>query len=162
MMPRTAIAFATLLATTAMAGAARETPSCALVGDSIAVEAARYIPACRLNAKIGIPSGAVIDRVDPSAEINVVSAGSNDPEEPNLRLNLERIRARAKRAIWILPAIPSARKAVEEVAARYGDPVVAFAPRGDGVHPASAATLAQAIGAAIAQTVETTAMGGGG
>jgi hypothetical protein len=162
MMQRTAIAFVVLLAATAMSPAARETPSCALVGDSIAVEAAQYIRACRLNAKIGIPSGAVIDRVDPAAEINVVSAGSNDPEEPNLRANLERIRVRAKRAIWILPAIPSARKAVQEVAARHGDPVVAFAPRGDGVHPASAATLAQAIDAVIAQTAEASTVGGGG
>jgi hypothetical protein len=126
-------------------------PTCVLAGDSIAVEAARYLPQCRLNAKIGIPSGAVIARVDPAAEINVVSAGSNDPAEPSLPANLERIRARTKRAIWILPAIPSARAAVMKLAERHGDKVVAFAPRGDGVHPASAATLAQEIAKVLAE-----------
>jgi hypothetical protein len=161
MMPRSIIAFASLLAVTGVSPAARDgSASCALVGDSIAVEAARYMPACKLNAKIGIPSGAVIARVDPSAEINVVSAGSNDPDEPDLRANLERIRARAKRMIWILPAIPSARAAVREVAARHGDAVVAFVPR-DGVHPASAATLAQAIDAVIARANDGLAEAGG-
>ena len=135
--------------------------SCALVGDSIALEAAQYLRGCKLNARIGIPSGAVIARVDPSAEINVVSAGSNDPAEPNLRANFERIRGRAKRTIWILPAIASARAAVRAVAARHGDPVVSFAPRGDGVHPASAAKLAQAIDNAIAQSTGATTGGGG-
>ena len=152
MMPRPIIALSLLLASTAASPAARDGGhSCALVGDSIALEAAQYLRGCKLNAKIGIPSGAVIARVDQSAEINIVSAGSNDPNEPNLRANLERIRGRAKRTIWILPAIPSARAAVREVAARHGDPVVSFAPRGDGVHPASAAKLAQAIDAAIAR-----------
>jgi hypothetical protein len=151
-MPRSMLTFVLLLAATAASPAARESaPSCALVGDSIAVEAAQYLRGCKLNAKIGIPSGAVVARVDPAAEINVVSAGSNDPDEPDLRANLERIRARARRTIWILPAIASARAAVREVAGRHGDAVVAFAARGDGVHPASAATLAQAIDAAIAQ-----------
>lgn len=151
MLSRMLIVFALTTAATAASLAARDTGrTCAIVGDSIAVEAAQYLRDCKLNAKIGIPSGAVIARVDPSAEINVVSAGSNDPEEPNLRANLERIRERAKRTIWILPAIPSARAAVREIAARHGDAVVSFAPGGDGVHPASAATLAQAISTAIA------------
>ena len=39
---------------------------------------------CKLNAKIGIPSGAIIARVDPSADVNVISAGSNDPDNPAL------------------------------------------------------------------------------
>ncbi|MET0530940.1 MAG: hypothetical protein ABW003_21810, partial [Microvirga sp.] len=106
---------------------------------------------CKVNAKIGIPSGAVIARVDPAAEINVISAGTNDADEPGLRANLERIRARAKRAVWILPAVPRARELVQQVAASYGDPVVSFAPRGDGVHPASAATLARSIDDIIAR-----------
>src|ERR1700752_3043403 len=116
MRPRPILALALWLAATAPSPAARErAPTCALVGDSIAVEAAQYLRGCRLNAKIGIPSGAVVARVDPAAEINVVSAGRNDPDEPDLRANLERIRARAKRTIWILPAIASARAAVREV-----------------------------------------------
>jgi len=146
---RPAIAFAFFLSAIVASIAADDgSRSCALVGDSIAVEAAEFLHGCRLNAKNGIPSGAVVGRVDPAAEINVISAGSNDPDEPDLRANLERIRARAKRTIWILPVVPGARAAVQEVAARHGDPVVAFAAR-DGVHPTSAATLARAIDAII-------------
>jgi hypothetical protein len=120
-------------------------PSCAVVGDSIAVGAGHFMRACKVNAKIGISSSAVIPRVDPSAAINVVSAGSNDPANPNLRANLERIRSRAKRVIWILPINARARAAVETVAAAHGDPVVSFAPAGDHVHPRSEATLARSI-----------------
>jgi hypothetical protein len=157
MMPRIAIAVGLTLAATAAGGAGRDgLPSCALVGDSIAVEAGQFLHGCRLNAKIGILSEAVIARVDPFAEVNVVSAGSNDPDNPALRANLERIRARARRTIWILPTIARARAAVQEVAARHGDDVVSFTPR-DGVHPASAATLAHAIDSLIStsDTVET-------
>src|SRR5262245_14541179 len=95
--------------------------TCALIGDSIAIEAGQYLLTCKLNAKIGIPSSAIIARVDAAAEINVVSAGSNDPDAPDLRMNLERIRARAKRVVWILPAITSARNAVRAVAIYHGD-----------------------------------------
>src|SRR5258708_21300245 len=94
-----------LLAFATVAGAAGldHKPSCAIVGDSIAAAAGPYVPACKVNAKIGIPSGAVIERVDSSADVNVVSAGSNDPDNPQLRGNLERIRARGKRMLSILP-----------------------------------------------------------
>ena len=44
---------------------------------------------------------------------NVISGGSNDPDNPALNENLERIRERANRAIWILPAVPNAREQVE-------------------------------------------------
>jgi len=128
--------------------------SCAIVGDSIAVGAGKYLRSCKLNAKIGIPSGAIIARIDPSADINVISAGSNDPDNPALRENLERIRERANRAIWILPVVPNARKAVRAVATRHGDPVVSFAPSRDQVHPQSENALARDIDAAIARTGE--------
>jgi hypothetical protein len=140
-----------LVATTASA-AERDKPakqSCAVVGDSIAVGAGQYIAACRVNAKIGISSRAVIDRVDPSADVNVVSAGSNDPDNPHLRGNLERIRSRAKRTIWILPIETRARAAVQAVAAEHGDPVVSFAPASDHVHPRSEVALARSIAAAM-------------
>lgn len=134
--------------------------SCAIVGDSIAVGAGQYLRACKLNAKKGIPSGAVIDRVDPSADVNVVSAGSNDPDNPALRENLERIRQRANRAIWILPVVPRAREIVREVAARHGDAVVSFAPSGDQVHPKSDNALARAIDAVIARATVSGDRGG--
>jgi hypothetical protein len=145
------VAFA-LLTFATIAGAADpgNKPSCAIVGDSIASGAGQYMRACKVNAKIGISSHAVIDRVDASADVNVVSAGSNDPDNPGLRVNLERIRLRTKRAIWILPIDPAARAAVRTVAAVHGDPVVSFAPAGDHVHPLSEAALAWSIAAVIA------------
>jgi hypothetical protein len=134
--------------------------SCAIVGDSIAVGAGKHLRSCKLNAKIGIPSQAIIARIDPSADINVISAGSNDPDNPALRENLERIRERANRAIWILPAVPNARETVRKVAARHGDPVVSFAPSRDRVHPQSEDALARDIDAAIARAGEAATNGG--
>ena len=148
---RSSAAVGALLAFATVAGAADldHKPSCAVVGDSIAAGAGQYMPACKVNAKIGISSSAVIDRVDPSADVNVVSAGSNDPDNPQLRANLERIRARGKRMIWILPIDDGARAAVQAVAAEHGDPVVSFAPAGDHVHPRSEVALARSIAAII-------------
>jgi hypothetical protein len=149
---RMSVVAVALLTFAAVAGAADpgNKPSCAIVGDSIASGAGQYMRACKVNAKIGISSHAVIDRVDASADVNVVSAGSNDPDNPGLRVNLERIRLRTKRAIWILPIDPAARAAVRTVAAVHGDPVVSFAPAGDHVHPLSEAALAWSIAAVIA------------
>ncbi len=119
--------------------------SCAIVGDSIALGIAEQMPACRRNAKIGIPSDAIIERVDIFAAINIVSAGSNDPLNPNLRDNLVRIRSRAKQVVWVLPIDATARAAVKEIAAAHGDPVVAFESSDDRVHPRSYPELAQAV-----------------
>lgn len=140
-----------LLTSAPSANAVGSNPTCAVVGDSIAVGAGQFMRGCRVNAKIGISSRATIARVDPSADINVVSAGSNDYEDPNLRTNLERIRSRAKHTIWILPINPKARAAVRAVAAKHGDPVVSFEPAGDHVHPRSEAALARSIRAILAE-----------
>jgi hypothetical protein len=157
-LSRLSAASALLMAATAAFAADRDIrpprdakQSCAVVGDSIAAGAGQYIAACRVNAKNGISSHAVIDRVDPSADVNVVSAGSNDPDNPDLHSNLERIRARARRTIWILPIETRARAAVQAVAAEHGDPVVSFAPAGDHVHPSSEVALARSIAAVIAE-----------
>jgi hypothetical protein len=133
------------VATSANAAGSNPKSSCAVVGDSIAVGAGQFMRGCRVNAKIGISSSAVIARVDPSAEVNVVSVGSNDPDNPKLRANLERIRSRAKRMIWILPIDSKARATVQAVAAMHGDRVVSFVPGGDRVHPRSEAALARSI-----------------
>ena len=141
-----------LLTTTTLAtftGIAESRPTCAIVGDSIAAGAGKYISDCKVNAKIGIPSGAVIPRIDPAADINVVSAGSNDPDNPALRANLEHIRSRARRVVWILPIDTRARAAVEAVAAAHDDPVVSFAAGSDHVHPRSESELARTIDAVV-------------
>jgi hypothetical protein len=135
--------------TPAIPSSAPAKPSCAVVGDSIAAGAGQYMRTCKVNAKIGISSSAVIGRVDPSADVNIVSAGSNDPANPNLRANLERIRSRASRVIWILPIETRARAEVQAVATAHGDPVVSFAPAGDHVHPRSEIGLARSIAAVM-------------
>jgi hypothetical protein len=129
--------------------AAYAKPSCAVVGDSVAVGAGQYMRTCRVNARVGIPSRAVIARVDSSVDVDVVSAGSNDPANPNLRANLENIRSRAHRVIWILPIEIQARAVVQAVATAHGDPFVSFAPAGDHVHPRSDIELARSIAAVM-------------
>jgi hypothetical protein len=128
---------------------AQAKPSCAVIGDSIAVGAGKYMRTCKVNAKIGISSRAVIGRIDPHVDVNVVSAGSNDPDNPNLRANLESLRSRAGRVIWILPIDIRARAKVQAVATAHGDPVVSFAPAGDHVHPRSEIGLARSIAAVM-------------
>ena len=118
--------------------------TCAIVGDSIAVGtatagglSARWRPPCIMDAKVGIPSVQVIGRVH-DASLLVVSAGSNDPDNPKLADNLEAIRAKATgKVLWILPVNYRARIIVEAVAASHGDMVVAFTPGRDHVHPLS-------------------------
>ena len=51
---------------------------------------------------------------DVRVDVNVVSAGSNDPANPKLKTNLENIHSRARRVIWILP-IERARAKVRAV-----------------------------------------------
>lgn len=124
-------------------------PSCAVVGDSIAFGAGQHMGACRVNAKIGIPSKAVISRLNSLSDVNVVSAGSNDPANPHFRTNLESIRSRAHRVIWILPIDGRARAEVRAVAYEHGDAVVSFTPAGDRVHPRSDVALARSIAAVL-------------
>jgi hypothetical protein len=143
------LSLATTYVPTAAPSFVPDKPSCAVVGDSIAVGAGQYMRTCQVNAKNGISSHAVIGRVDPFADVNVVSAGSNDPANPNLRANLESIRSRASRVIWILPIDTRARAEVQAVAAAHGDPVVSFSPAGDHVHPRSEIGLARSIAAVM-------------
>src|SRR5580700_9449292 len=108
---------------------------CAVVGDSIALGVSPYLPECTVDAKIGISSAAVIGRVH-EADVLIVSAGSNDPDNPSLVSNLERIRAKATgKVIRIRPVNLKAAMAVLHVAGQHGDLVVSFEPGRDHVHP---------------------------
>lgn len=122
--------------------------TCAVIGDSIAVDLGRALPECATHAKIGIGSAAIVAYVV-KADLTVISAGSNDPLNPVLEHNLETIRAGvASQAMWILPINPRARAIVAKVAMAHGDLAFGFAPAGDNVHPRSAAPMARAIRAA--------------
>ena len=126
--------------------------TCAIVGDSIAVDQFTYFPACIHDAKIGIPSAAVIGRVH-AADTLVISAGSNDPDNPKLLQNLRAIRAKAtSKVIWISPRAekyPKAAKAVMTVASEHGDKVVMFHASNDGTHPKYNGQVAKAIRGAM-------------
>jgi hypothetical protein len=139
----------TLLA--ALALLASGAPACAqhpclIAGDSIAVDIGRHAPQCVTDARIGIGSAAIVARVTP-ARLVVISAGSNDPDNPRLAKNLEAMRARAgdARVVWIVPVDPRAAAAVMAVARAHGDRAVPFIAARDHVHPKCPRCVAQFI-----------------
>jgi hypothetical protein len=122
---------------------------CAVVGDSIALGVGTELQRCVVDAKIGLPSAEIVGRVL-HAHVLVVSAGSNDANNPLLEANLRIIRARATgRVIWISPIDPVAAAAVMRVARLHGDKVVHFAPRPDNIHPKSYGVLAGRVDAVM-------------
>ncbi len=124
--------------------------TCAVVGDSIAVDLRGFFRECRIDAKIGIGTKAIAARMSGRADVIVVSAGSNDYLTPGLLPRLQALRSRAgsARVIWIQPAPRIAATAVETVAHAHGDAVVPFAvSRTDRehLHPQSNRALAADI-----------------
>ena len=118
---------------------------CTLIGDSIAFEVARIVKECAVDAKSGLSSAQVIDRVHPD-DVLFVSAGSNDWNNPRLEENLEAIRGRASaRVVWISPAPPVGAAAVDHIASFHGDGVIHFEVSPDMVHPESYEALAEQI-----------------
>jgi hypothetical protein len=125
--------------------------SCFIVGDCIATRPfglGGQFPACGVSAKVGAGSAAIIPRV-PKAPLSwlVISAGSNDPTNPRLPVNLESMRARASadRVVWVLPAHAIAAAKVRGVAERHGDGVVEFVAGRDRVHPRSYQAVADSV-----------------
>lgn len=122
---------------------------CIAIGDSIAVGVGQAAH-CTINAKVGASSSYIADHiVSSSKEVAVISAGSNDPSNPKLRTNLDRIRSKitAKRVVWILPYDRKAAAVVKAVAVQHGDGYVdlsGFKTR-DGVHPSSYRSVARKL-----------------
>jgi len=122
--------------------------TCVIVGDSIAVGTATAEglkpsrrPPCTMDAKIGIPSGQIVGRVH-AADLLVISAGSNDPDNPKLERNLRAIRAKATgKVLWIVPVPARAAALVKKVAAVHHDGIISFNPGRDGLHPHSYAPI---------------------
>jgi hypothetical protein len=123
-----------------------ELDHCLIAGDSIALDVAAYAPHCAVDAKIGIGSAAIVARVRPARTV-VISAGSNDPDNPRLAANLAAMRARADTAhvVWIVPVHPRAAVAVIAVAHARGDQVVPFVAARDHVHPKCPRCVAQFV-----------------
>lgn len=118
--------------------------TCVIVGDGIAFRVGREMRECLTDAEIGIPSAGAIGRVHP-ADVLFVSAGSNDPSNPQLENNLKVIRAKASAAVvWIAPISSLAAEAVKHAAAAHNDSVVQFRTK-DGRHPRSYRDLANRL-----------------
>lgn len=121
--------------------------TCGIIGDSIALGLALAMPQCDSQAVIGAPSSTIREwRLPKCYDVAVISAGSNDPRNPDLARNLRAIRGRicASKVIWILPANAAARAAVTREAG--ADPTISFRAARDGVHPRSYSALARAVG----------------
>lgn len=122
---------------------------CVAIGDSIAVGVGQAAQ-CTINAKVGASSSYIVDHAISSAfDVAVISAGSNDPHNPKLRTNLDRIRSKikAKRVVWILPYDRRAAAIVKAVAVQHGDGYIdlsGFKTR-DGVHPSSYGSVARKL-----------------
>jgi hypothetical protein len=123
--------------------------TCALIGDSLAMPAGlgSRFPQCEVRAHKGWPSRSIVKLAGGSFTWAVISAGSNDPGNPDLRANLETIRSRihADRFVWVVPCDARAAWTVVAVAGFHGDGMASFAPRGDGVHPRSYEALARSV-----------------
>jgi hypothetical protein len=130
--------------------------SCTIVGDSVAVGLGTALGGCGVSAKVGISASAAAARVHSGGNWVVASMGSNDfpsgitsaqraQSDARVRNALEHAYASAGgRLLLILPA-NGARATVASWAAQHGVPTVAFAPRGDGIHPRDYAELAQRV-----------------
>lgn len=119
-----------------------------VAGDSIALGTAQALGWAH-NARVGAPSHEIISKV-PTDMFGalVLSAGSNDPNNPGLRSNLMAMRRKAgggSHVVWIEPVNPHARAVVDQVARQHHDQVVSFTPGKDHVHPRSYGELARKI-----------------
>lgn len=135
--------------------------SCQVIGDSIAKGTSVFFSTCRADAVVGMRSGPIVYKARPGYRFTIISSGSNDfpfrltprqvaAQRPVTRANLLAARRRLTgRVVWILPQHPAAAALVREVAARYGDAVVPFAPARDRLHPRSYAELARRVSRAI-------------
>lgn len=117
---------------------------CVAVGDSIAVGTGQAM-GCEIRAHVGWSSRKIVNLANGvRSELCVISAGSNDPNNPKLLLNLKTIRGKIDcvKVIWIQPINKKAASAVRS-ARKNGDSIVTFLPSKDNVHPKNYSALAK-------------------
>ena len=120
---------------------------CVAIGDSIAVGVSRPL-SCERRAIVGLSSTKIINIAGGKYRATcIISAGSNDPKNPKLTINLIKIREKVKCSsyVWIRPIHSVAALATMNIAKKYGDVVVTFKPAKDNVHPKSYTDLAKKI-----------------
>lgn len=114
---------------------------CAYIGDSIAVGLEQLDTNCALYARVGASSEFITRnyRNADAEDYVVISMGSNDPNNPQLLENAERLRREitARKVIWILPYNRVAAGDIAIVAREFRDSVVDLRPipSRDGLHP---------------------------
>lgn len=119
---------------------------CLILGDSIAVGVSQARPECVAYAKSGINSwnwnNAHITK-NLSGKTVIISLGANDHKGIKTKEELNTLRQLivADKVFWISPGMerkPVAQTAIEEIAKKYGDTVLAR-PKdqmsADGIHP---------------------------
>jgi hypothetical protein len=117
---------------------------CLIVGDSIAKRLATVMRECRVSAEGGLTAREILPYVPQrSADVVVLSAGSNRPNQASLAQDLAELRSRVSgRVIWILPINALARERVTVEAGKHGDDTVSFEASRDGKHPMSYGDIA--------------------
>jgi hypothetical protein len=119
---------------------------CVAVGDSIAVGTGQAM-GCEIRAHIGWSSSKIVNLANGATkELCIISAGSNDPKNPKLLINLKTIRGKLNcvKVVWILPVNPTASSAVRKAAVK-NDCLITFSPSKDKVHPKSYKKVADTI-----------------
>jgi lysophospholipase L1-like esterase len=120
---------------------------CLILGDSLAIGAKSVATHCTSYAQSGITSRSwdrKFGRRSLSADVVIISLGSNDTPAPDTYPALVTIRAKitGQQVFWILPnaeSRPQAAKHVRQVADEFGDTVISTAKwQPDRIHPTSA------------------------
>ena len=115
---------------------------CVAIGDSIAVGVGKQL-GCEMRAFVGYSSTKIIKLANGKYhKVCIISAGSNDPKNPNLDKNLLSIRkaVNCSFVVWILPVDKYAKATVLKIATK--DSVISFKPSVDNIHPVNYNTLA--------------------
>lgn len=132
---------------------------CAVLGDSLAVGAARHAPGCEVRARVGIGSAEFARTYAATpvrADAALISLGANDGGRADTLDHLAAVRAAvvARSVTWVLPARgEGARRAILAIALGLGDRIIETraVTGGDGLHLTAQAywAVAQiAVGAA--------------
>ncbi len=127
---------------------------CIAIGDSIAVGVGEALH-CQIRAKVGLPSSKIIRLADGSYhEVCIISAGSNDPYNPNLSKNLKTIRNKThcKYVVWMLPVNNHARAVVDRTGLVHNDKRLTFQSGSDKIHPRNYNEIGKEIGKLYHQT----------
>lgn len=117
---------------------------CLIIGDSIAVGTQQFRPDCAEYAKGGISTSRWLKKYgsnDLSAEVVIISLGTNDSDQYNTYAKLVEVREKikGKRVYWVAPnpeKRPTKRQDIYRVADKFGDTVLTTDRwQADKIHP---------------------------